>query len=136
MRLRILDHGHKLKNRLALKIMRAAAGTEVDDVAKTSLYRPLFFGRPWIRFASSILRGKSEWSSMERELFGAFVSNLNTCKYCLHIHSSAASPNSDHVITIGKLKNWREAGYNKNIYATLAILEKLMLFPDSFSSAD
>jgi hypothetical protein len=64
----VLDHGHKRKQRLALRLMRLAGRTEPDPVAKTSLYRPELFGRPWLRFAHSVMRGPSDWSASEREL--------------------------------------------------------------------
>ena len=48
MRLTILRQGHSRRNRLAMRIMGAVAGGEPDDVIKTSLYRPEFFGRAWI----------------------------------------------------------------------------------------
>jgi hypothetical protein len=54
MRLGVLEHGYKGKQRLALKVMRLLGRTEPDPVAKTSLYRPELFGRPWLRLAHSV----------------------------------------------------------------------------------
>ena len=81
MRLDILQHEHTPGNRLALRVMRALAGTEPDDVIKTSMYRPGFFGRPWIHLLHTVMRGESDWSPGERELFAAFVSSLNQCPF-------------------------------------------------------
>jgi hypothetical protein len=51
------------------------------DVVKTFMYRPHFFGRPFCDFAQAVMRGPSEWSVGERELFGAFTSQLNRCRF-------------------------------------------------------
>jgi hypothetical protein len=80
MRLRVLDSGHRLRGRMFFWLMRAVAGTE-DAVAKTSLYRPSFFGRALLRFIRSAMRGPSDWSAGERELFAALVSRLNSCRW-------------------------------------------------------
>ena len=61
MRLRILEHGHGQLGRMTLRVMRALAGVEPDDVVKTSLYRPAFFGRPRLKLLREVLRGPSPW---------------------------------------------------------------------------
>jgi uncharacterized peroxidase-related enzyme len=136
MRLRILEHGHRPRNRLALRLMRAVAGTEPDDVIKTSLYRPRFFGRPWVRLLRRVMRGESEWSPGERELFAAFTSRLNTCRYCVGIHVGTAALAFDAAITAERLDNWREAGFAPKVAATLGLLEKVTLTPDDVSADD
>jgi hypothetical protein len=45
------------------------------------MYRPEFFGRPCCDFAQMVMRGPSEWTVGERELFGAFTSKLNRCAF-------------------------------------------------------
>jgi hypothetical protein len=50
-------------------------------VLKTILYRPEFFGRPISELTQRVMRGPSEWSVGERELFAAFVSRLNQCHF-------------------------------------------------------
>jgi uncharacterized peroxidase-related enzyme len=136
MRLAILEHGHSRRNRLALRVMRAVAGAESDDVIKTSLYRPAFFGRPWIRLLRSVMRGPSEWSAGERELFGAFTSRLNTCRYCVGVHLGTTALTLDPAITVERLDHWREAGFAPRIVATLDLLAKVTRTPDQLSRAD
>jgi hypothetical protein len=51
------------------------------DVVKTLHYRPEFFGRPFSAAVDEAMRGPSDWSAGERELFAAFVSSLNHCVF-------------------------------------------------------
>jgi hypothetical protein len=50
-------------------------------VLKTINYRPELFGRPFSDALDEAMRGPSEWSAAERELFAAFVSSLNQCPF-------------------------------------------------------
>ena len=50
-------------------------------VLKTINYRPELFGRPFSAALDLAMRGPSEWSAAERELFAAFVSSLNQCPF-------------------------------------------------------
>ena len=50
-------------------------------VLKTLHYRPELFGRPFSDALDRVMRGPSDWSDGERELFAAFVSSLNQCPF-------------------------------------------------------
>jgi hypothetical protein len=50
-------------------------------VLKTLQYRPELFGEPYSNALDLALRGPSDWSAGERELFAAFVSSLNQCPF-------------------------------------------------------
>ena len=50
-------------------------------VLKTINYRPEIFGRPYSATLDVAMRGPSDWSASERELFAAFVSSLNQCPF-------------------------------------------------------
>ena len=54
-------------------------GVEPDalDIRKLLSHRPEFFGRPFSDAVDEAMRGPSEWSAAERELFAAFVSARN-----------------------------------------------------------
>ncbi len=136
MRLDVLEHGHNRRNRVALRLMRTLARTEPDAVVKTALYRPGFFGRPWLRLIRSLMRGPSAWTPGERELFGAFISRLNTCRYCVGIHVGATALTLNRAITVEQLDHWREAGFEPRISAMFELLEKLTLSPDEVSAGD
>jgi hypothetical protein len=55
--------------------------TEPPDVVKMLLYRKEYFGGPYNELLQDVMRGPSEWSIGERELFAAFVSKQNHCSF-------------------------------------------------------
>ena len=61
--------------------MREARGAEPVGVLKTLYYRPDIFGRPFSAALDVAMRGPSDWSAGERELFAGFVSLLNQCPF-------------------------------------------------------
>lgn len=74
-----LRHGHA--EQAKLDAIRAERGMEPVDVIKTLLYRPEFFGARMNEAFEEVMRGPSEWSPGERELFAAFVSAQNQCPF-------------------------------------------------------
>jgi hypothetical protein len=48
---------------------------------KTLLYRGEIFGTPFSEELERVMRGPSEWSAGERELFAGFTSHLNQCLF-------------------------------------------------------
>jgi len=67
---------------MRLSILEGAhAPPEAPGVMKTLLYRPESFGRPYSDAVDRAMRGQSEWSAGERELFAAFTSLLNQCPF-------------------------------------------------------
>ncbi len=66
--------------------MRLVCLDDVDvprpvDVLKTLHHRPDVFGRPFSAALDVAMRGPSEWTAGERELFAAFVSSRNQCLF-------------------------------------------------------
>jgi hypothetical protein len=53
----------------------------VSDVRRMLSYRPELFGQPFSEALQDVMRGPSEWTVAERELFAAFVSSLNQCPF-------------------------------------------------------
>lgn len=80
MRLRRVHTGHGLRDKLMLGVMRLVAG-HAPGVVRTLLYRKEFFGRPFSELTQQVMRGPSEWSVGEREIFAAFVSRMNQCVF-------------------------------------------------------
>ena len=81
MRLQVVDRGHAPAEAAMLDEIRARTGREPLGVVKTLLYRPELFGGPFSEILDVAMRGPSEWSAGERELFAGFASHLNQCLF-------------------------------------------------------
>ena len=81
MRVPAIEHRHRLSQKLKLALIRLVSGRRVPDVVKTLLYRPEFFGAAHSAWTQAVMRGPSDWSVGERELFAAFTSRLNHCVF-------------------------------------------------------
>ncbi len=81
MRLERVRRGHRLPQKLVMLIIRLTTGFRAPDVVRTLFYRPEFFGRHMNRWTQTVMRGPSEWSVGERELFAAFTSRLFQCPF-------------------------------------------------------
>jgi hypothetical protein len=81
LRLEVVDSGHAPAEAAVLEQIRVARGAEPVGVLKTLYYRPELFGRPYSDALDLAMRGPSDWSAGERELFAAFVSSLNQCPF-------------------------------------------------------
>ena len=81
MRLAVVDNGHAPNEAAVLGEIRARSGSEPLGVIKTLLYRPELFGLPFSEALDAVMRGPSDWSPGERELFAAFTSRLNQCLF-------------------------------------------------------
>jgi hypothetical protein len=80
-RLAIVDNGHAPEEAAMLAMIRERTGNEPLGVVKTLLYRPELFGRPFSDALETAMRGPSEWTPGERELFAGFTSLLNQCPF-------------------------------------------------------
>jgi len=81
MRLRVVDRGHRLRQKAMLGLMRVVMGRRAPDIVRTIMYRPELFGRAMSAWTQAVMRGPSDWSVGERELFAAFTSRLNQCVF-------------------------------------------------------
>jgi len=81
MRLDCVDTGHDPLEAQVLDLIRTQRGAEPPDVLKTLHYRPELFGRPYSDALDLAMRGPSDWTDGERELFAGFVSSLNLCPF-------------------------------------------------------
>jgi hypothetical protein len=81
MRLAVVDRGHGTAEAAVLDVIRERSGAEPLGVLKTLYYRPELFGRAFSDATHEAMRGPSEWSPGERELFAAFTSVLNQCPF-------------------------------------------------------
>ena len=81
MRLKNLESGQKFSKKLILALIGLKLGERAPDVLRTLWYRSEFFGAHYGRYLNAVMRGPSEWSVGERELFAAFVSRKNECPF-------------------------------------------------------
>jgi len=81
MRLEVVDHGHAPDEAAVLAEIRERSGAEPLGVVKTLMYRPELFGRPFSEALDEVMRGPSDWTAGERELFAGFTSLLNQCPF-------------------------------------------------------
>lgn len=81
MRFKNVERGDRLSSRLFYAFIRLVSGFRAPDVVRTLRYRQDFFGRHHNAHTQVVMRGPSEWSVGERELFAAFVSRMNACAF-------------------------------------------------------
>ena len=81
MRLDKVHRGHRLREKLILGLMRVVRRSSPSGVVRTLFYRGEFFGSKMSQMTQQVMRGPSDWTVGERELFAAFVSNLNQCSF-------------------------------------------------------
>jgi uncharacterized peroxidase-related enzyme len=123
--------GARRRQRAFVRLTRAV-GAELDDVGKAALRRPTFFGRPFLGFAHSLLRGPSAWSVGERELLAAVVSRANSCQFCVGTHGEIAKKALGRDL-IGGLDEGR---FSPRASAAAAFVEALTRDPVTVSAAD
>jgi hypothetical protein len=80
-RLDVVESGHASADAAVLDELRERTGAEPSGVIKTLYYRPELFGEPFSDVLDRAMRGPSDWSPGERELFAAFTSLLNHCPF-------------------------------------------------------
>lgn len=81
MRLKRVEHGHGLKDKLIFAMIRLTQRRRAPDIVRTLFYRPELLGRNVSAWTQAVMRGPSEWTVWERELFAAFTSRLNQCVF-------------------------------------------------------
>jgi hypothetical protein len=80
-RLKVVERGEHLADRVKYAMIRVVSGFRMPDVVRTLAYRKFFFGEPHTVHTQAVMRGPSQWTVGERELFAAFVSRLNQCVF-------------------------------------------------------
>lgn len=81
MRLKRVEHGHSLKYKLIFLLIQLFQRRRAPDILRTLYYRPALLGAAMSRWTQAVMRGPSDWSVWERELFAAFTSRLNQCVF-------------------------------------------------------
>lgn len=81
MRLKNVERGDKLGTRVLFGFIRVVSGYRAPDVVRTLKYHGSFFGDAHTVHTQAVMRGDSEWSIGEREIFAAYVSRVNDCRF-------------------------------------------------------
>jgi uncharacterized peroxidase-related enzyme len=131
MRPGVLDHGHRLRARVFIRLVRLLTGQRIDAVAQMALYRPEFFGRPMFALGGEVLRGRSYWTAAEREFLAVYTSRLNECPFCVRIHTETTRVESG-----GGLDVDDPSGLRPELAAVLPLVDKASRKPDDISRAD
>jgi uncharacterized peroxidase-related enzyme len=138
MRLDVLEQGHRMRARLFLALAsRIGGGEDVDDVFKTILYRPALFGGPaFTEMIRGAMRGPSDWSIGERELFAAATSQANGCSFCADIHSCTAALTLPSNVTPQLIEAVDDAEWTPQVKAMVRLIQKTTQSPDSVTTDD
>ena len=136
MRLDKVRTGHTLKRWLMIKLAPLVIGAPVSDLVRILFYRREFFGGPAGDLQQAVLRGKSDWTTGERELFATFVSAKNSCRWCVDVHSTVAGRLVGHKVVDALLADLEEAPVTDKAKCMLTFLEKLTLEPHRVERAD
>lgn len=131
MRLEILEQGHRRPAKVFQRVVAWVLPDEIDDVAKTAMHRPDYFGRPFLALVHEVLRGPSFWTAAEREYMGSFTSRHNECPYCARVHTETARIESRGEVDVDD-----ETSVRPELAAVLPLLEKLTRTPDDVTAAD
>ena len=81
MRLTNVLRGDRLSAKGLYGLIRAVLRIPRARRRADARYRRHLFGAPHSAHTQVVMRGPSEWSIGERELFAAFVSRLNQCQF-------------------------------------------------------
>jgi len=125
-----------IHRRVILSIMNLFFDSSVLDVARSAYYRPELIQRNYYVLQQGALRGPSEWTVAERELFASFVSAKNKCDFCVAAHSgfATAARNPEWVQSI--IKGEVQQENNPKLIATLKFLGKLTQQPWNVKAKD
>lgn len=136
LRLGILEDGHDLPTRITFRVMRKVARADVPAVIKVSAYRHRYFGTPFHALVQDLLRGPSQWTVGERELFAAATSQTNQCRFCTAAHTAFAADQIGADVAADALRRPADAAIAPQARAVLVFLEQLALDPDAIGPAD
>lgn len=81
MRLKILENGHRPLQRAIMSFVRKLSKEPVPGPILVMSYRRNLFGKYLAACLRESMRLGTEWTLGETELFAAFVSSVNHCKY-------------------------------------------------------
>jgi uncharacterized peroxidase-related enzyme len=136
MRLREVERGDGLINRLLIRFISMALGMRLPDAARVAFYHKGFFGRPMGVWTQAAMRGPSTWSVGERELMAAMVAKWNSCSFCVGAHGAIAAKVIERRSVDATLEDYRTAPISNGLKATLEFLETMTSRPTQLTADD
>jgi uncharacterized peroxidase-related enzyme len=136
MRIDVLERGHDLPTRLTFGLVRRLGRAEIPDVVKVTCYRHRYFGTPFHALVQQEMRGRSFWTEGERELFAAYTSTLNQCKFCISAHAAFAADRLGSDVVSDALSDSATATIRPQVSAIMAFLDRLAESPDEIGAED
>jgi uncharacterized peroxidase-related enzyme len=136
MRLREIDRGDGVFNRLLIGFISLVSRMRLPDAAPVAFYHKDFFGTPMGAWTQAAMRGPSTWSVGERELIAALVAKWNSCAFCVGAHRAVAAKEIQRPVVDAALTDFRTAAISKRLKGTLVFLEMLTLRPMQLTAED
>ncbi len=134
MRLREIDRGDSIFNRLLIGFISLVSGMRLPDAARVAFYHKDFFGSPMGAWTQAAMRGPSAWSVGDRELMAALVAKWNSCDFCVGAHGAVAAREIERSLVDTALADYRAAPISDGLKATLEFLEAMTLRPTELTS--
>jgi uncharacterized peroxidase-related enzyme len=125
MKLPQVQSGTNVAAKIKLAAISVIMGERVPDIARLLMYRPEFFGKPLTAYIQALLRGASEWTVGERELFAAFVSHCNDCAFCRASHRAVATRALGNELVDAVFSDWRTAPVSPHVRSILEFLQQM-----------
>ena len=129
MRLREIDRGDGILNRVLISFISLVSGMRLPDAARVAFYHKDFFGVPMGAWTQAAMRGPSSWSVGERELMAAMVAKWNSCAFCEGAHGAVAAKEIQRQQVDATLSDFRSAPISERLKAVLIFLEIMTLRP-------
>lgn len=136
MRLREIDRGDGVLNRLLIRFISLVSRMRLPDAARVAFYHKDFFAAPMGAWTQAAMRGPSTWSVGERELMAALVAKWNSCAFCVGAHGAIAAKEIKRPAVDSALADFRAAPISEGLKATLAFLEIMTLRPKELTAAN
>jgi len=134
MRLREIDRGDGIFNRLLIAFISLVSGIRLPDAARVAFYHKEFFGSPMGAWTQATMRGPSAWSVGDRELMAALIAKWNSCDFCVGAHGAVAARAIERSLVDTALSDYRAAPISDGLKATLEFLEAMTVRPTELTS--
>jgi len=118
-----MERGTDVAAKIKIAVVGVLMRERTPDIARMFMYRPAYFGKPLTAYIQALLRGPSEWTIGERELFASFVSHCNDCAYCHASHRAVAVRALGSELVDAVFHDWRTAPVTPQLRAVLEFLE-------------